>query len=372
MSPLDPWLLQSSVWRCVEHLAAGEPVPHPIAVELHLGTTCNLACPECVSRPTLDTATFEPDRALGVARELASTGVRCVVLSGGGEPLLHPSAAGVMESLHDAGVSLGLVTNGTLLHLHLQTVASCAARIRVSVDAATAATYDRFRPQRGGGSSFQRVLRNLERIAPLAHDRLTYSFVLLTRQAGVGAPVDSNAADLAEAARLAKSQGCAAYEVGIGLDARLQPAPSHALVSSLQSDELHAALQSADNDFRVLVDPMGADLAAGRGLREFPARGYARCPAAQIRALVGPRGVSLCPRHQCLPRAIYGDPCVTPLREIWGGTAFQAAIARVDPRSDCTGACMSMQLNDQLLCAVDWLRTHGAAPPLTDDHDLFM
>jgi len=367
---VDCWLRQESVWAAVEDMAAGRTVPSPLAVELHLGTACNLACPECISRPTIDTAVFEPARACELAQELVELGVRSVVLSGGGEPLLHPSAGDVMLALARGGVMVSLVTNGTLLHHHMDAVARAASRVWVSVDAATKETHTKFRPARDGVGAFEKVVDNVRVLAKKREGRVTFSFLLLSRRER--AAVTSNAAEIASAARLARELGCGTFEVNVAFDRNLQLSATHREVAQVVAEQLDEVRALDGRGFKVYVNPMVDDVASGRAAEPMPSRTYPRCLAAEFRALVGPRGVFLCPRHQELAAARFGDPVTTSLKDIWGNDEHREALRCVDPRTSCDGPCMSMELNEKLVRAVALVHRGCDRPPLRPDDDLFI
>ena len=79
----------------------------------------------------LHTGLFSRDRSVELAHELAGSSVKAVILIGGGEPLMHPSIGTVIAVLHQAGIQLGLVTNGTLIGRYLlYTEGTCELAIR--------------------------------------------------------------------------------------------------------------------------------------------------------------------------------------------------------------------------------------------------
>jgi hypothetical protein len=363
---------QASVWKCVRLLAQGHPCPAPLAVELHLGTACNLACPECISRPILDSARFEPERALSLAQEIVDLGVRSVVLSGGGEPLLHPSAGAVLRILAEGGVTTSLVTNGTLLENHFDDVVLHPRRVWVSIDAATADTHALFRPCRGGPphQTFAHLIESVRRLAARRHGNVTFSFLLLGRETSQG--VVSNAGEMAAAARLAREIGCSTFEVNVAFDRSLRLAPSLRAVSDVVMREVGAVRATAQRGFHVHVSPMVEVVAGGKTEEGWASRAYDRCVAAEVRALVGPRGVYLCPRHQDLDEARYGDPVTKPLGEIWASAAHREALQHLSPALACDGPCMSMELNDKLERAVAHARAGCPDPVLREDDDLFL
>ena len=102
---------------------------------------CNLHCRFCgQSKGMLGTERKElsPEIWLNAADQLC----RCAedpdkkptIQLWGGEPLLYPEFDRLAHTLHEQGFPLEMVTNGTLLHLHCDTVAECIDQIYVSVD----------------------------------------------------------------------------------------------------------------------------------------------------------------------------------------------------------------------------------------------
>ncbi len=53
---------------------------------------------------------------------------------GAGEPLMSPCFDEIASTLHERGYRVGIVTNGTLLDRHAETVPYCLDKIYVSVD----------------------------------------------------------------------------------------------------------------------------------------------------------------------------------------------------------------------------------------------
>lgn len=64
--------------------------------------------------------------------EIVRAGVRGVEITGGGEPTVHPDFDRFATGLLDAGLRVGVITNGTFLHKHLEVLAR-AAFVRVSL-----------------------------------------------------------------------------------------------------------------------------------------------------------------------------------------------------------------------------------------------
>lgn len=83
-------------------------------VYLHLCDACNLRCRTCYFSPSDSPTYLSTEVAKRTVRLLAMGGTKAVVLSGG-EPLLHPDVEQVARSAKEAGMNVGIITNGTLL-----------------------------------------------------------------------------------------------------------------------------------------------------------------------------------------------------------------------------------------------------------------
>jgi len=371
MNDLDPWLTQASVWTCVRRLARGQPCPSPLSIELHLGTACNLACPECISRPILDTGRFEPRRAISLAQEIVDLGTRSVVLSGGGEPLLHPSVDEVLRTLSEGGVASALVTNGTLLSRHFDAVVKYPQRVWISVDAATARLYSLFRPSRHGAPSvpFDKMIDDIGRLASARRGNVAFSFLLLGRDTERG--IVTNATELAQAARIARDLGCKTFEVNVGIGRDMLPISSLRSVSSIVSEQLASLRTLVRQDFHIHVSPWVESVARGESLELLGKRRGERCRAAEVRALVSPRGVYLCAQQLDEEFARYGDPTQNTLREIWQSPVRQDAMDRTMQHSACD-SCLSMGLQERLSQGISYVREGAMKPIIHPDEDWFL
>lgn len=131
---------------------AGAAEPHRVAdrptfVHLFLTWSCNLRCPQCfVSAGHGQPGEMDTLRLLTLADELVELRVRTVHVEGG-EVTLRPDFLPVLERLSRLD-DLLVVTNAT--RLDAATAEDLAAaglrRVAVSLDGATAATHDQFRP----------------------------------------------------------------------------------------------------------------------------------------------------------------------------------------------------------------------------------
>ena len=143
-------------YREVEDLKTGKYV-NPVTCEIDPSNICNLDCSFCFFkryrdqvRDVLNFRTFH-----GLVIDLVAMGVRSITFTGGGEPLLNQDFNDMHAFALDNAFETGLVTNGTRLGGLKQPFRF--EFIRVSLDAATAETYQRIK----GRDSFQTVVDNV-------------------------------------------------------------------------------------------------------------------------------------------------------------------------------------------------------------------
>jgi MoaA/NifB/PqqE/SkfB family radical SAM enzyme len=336
-----------AITQAVTEAAHGRSSNAPVVVELDPTSFCDLSCPECISASLLNQSRFSPERLMELATEFIANGVRAVILIGGGEPLMHPATTMIMDVLHDAGIAIGLTTNGTQLPRHVQTIARRTAWTRVSVDAATAESYARFRPSRSGRNAFPGVIDGMRQLAACKRGTLGYSFLLMSRRDGNGTITESNFGEVLAAGELACDIGCDYVEVKPEYDMEhYLIRQDQALLRSL-ADQLRKLDELRSDRFSVLLTQTLKQVLHGLPLTQ--PKDYDRCLVAELRTLVTPRGAYICPYHRGNDQASYGDPSQTSFTELWHGSARQEVMARIKPSSHCKFHCIRDSSNRHLL-----------------------
>ncbi|HEV7759459.1 MAG TPA: radical SAM protein [Acidimicrobiales bacterium] len=161
---LEPDLLLSPAPPTVRRIP---PLPRRLQVEIT--GACNLRCRMCLVRyrPRIDKVegAFPLERFVALLDELPD--LEQVTLQGLGEPLLHPDLVAMVEAAKHRRIEVGFNTNGTLLTASRAEalVASGVDWMHVSIDGATAATFEHIRD----GARFDRVVRNLRRLLDTRH-----------------------------------------------------------------------------------------------------------------------------------------------------------------------------------------------------------
>ena len=135
--------------------------PLPDALQVEITSACNLRCTMCLVRyrPPVNklAGAMTPELFGRLVDDLPA--LRRLTLQGLGEPLLSPYLLDQVRLARSRGIEVGFNSNATLLTRRRadELVAAGLSWLHVSLDGATAATYEGIRD----GASFDVVLRNL-------------------------------------------------------------------------------------------------------------------------------------------------------------------------------------------------------------------
>jgi SynChlorMet cassette radical SAM/SPASM protein ScmF len=154
--------------RLVQFLQGNGMPSFPLSqLYFYLTEGCNLACRHCWLAPKLDPAaahypTLPVDLFTAILAEAKPLGLTSVKLTGG-EPLLHPQVARLLEAIRREELGLIIETNGVLLTPVLAAEIARAKRpfISVSLDGADAATHEWVRGVPGSFEAATRAVRLL-------------------------------------------------------------------------------------------------------------------------------------------------------------------------------------------------------------------
>lgn len=159
------WLTARKAWEVVRKLAV---CGRPYYVQFEVTTYCNLACYMCVRNEVI-----KHPRHLSLAdfqRLFAQIQPRHLTLSGAGEPLLNPDLVAMIAHAAQHGASTMIPTNGTLLRkaeLARGLVEAGLNTLKISLDAATARTYQAIRRQ----DCFDQILEGIRQLGQIKRQR---------------------------------------------------------------------------------------------------------------------------------------------------------------------------------------------------------
>ena len=335
----------------------------PLVVELDPTTKCNLACPDCISGSLLDQDQFETPRLEKLTWELIEGGTKAVILIGGGEPMMHPHINWLIKTLGENDVHIGITTNGLYLKKNLDVLAPFANWVRVSVDAATSETFNRIRPSKAGTSLFDNVILNMRAYASVKkrENKLGFSFMIfasgnygfkgipIVSRSGVERvdllkeSISTNVHEILQAAQLAKDIGCDYFEVKPMYDVNHFSVMQSQEIADIVEDQLDMASTLTDDKFRVIEAlKLRASLRGSSNLEPKP---YTRCAVSELRTLITPSGVYVCPYFRGVQSKNLGDARNSSVGDIWSGHKRKHVMEKLDPSIDCSMHCIRNDSN---------------------------
>jgi len=107
----------------------------PITLQIAPESRCNLQCSFCSNAKRDKHETLELDRITDLLRKLMSKGLRCIEISGGGEPSLYECINELIEYAYNHGLKIGLISNGILLKKNItQNILDKLSWLRISMN----------------------------------------------------------------------------------------------------------------------------------------------------------------------------------------------------------------------------------------------
>ena len=371
-------LQQESVIQFIRQVDWTGTSDAPLVVELDPTSMCNLACPDCISGELLNQEEISTDRLLRLVDEMIEVGVRAVILIGGGEPMMHPAIGEVISRLGQAGIQIGITTNGLFLKKHLEVTAKYASWVRVSMDAGSSETFNRIRPSKVGKSLFDVAIRNMAEFAKLKVGKLGYSYMVYNEgnYGFKGIPlvdgaldhvkhITNNAGEIAMSAQLARDIGCYYFEVKPMYEINHYSVMQSDAIVRVVDQELIKAKRLETEAFKVLeASKLWATL---HGESNLEPKSYSRCAVAQMRTLITPSGVYVCPYFRGAKHKMLGRIQDMSFKALWHGQQRLAILNKLNPSRDCPMHCIR---NDSNLAIENWVSTE--LPESVPDFDLFV
>lgn len=173
----------------VRRFAGGEPI-RPIHLRIGITGACNMRCNFCNFHSDYESDFYDrfsfkdilpTATSVGLLRDFAGNGGRAVTFCGSGECTTHPGYVEICGAAHEAGLRIGLITNGARLH-RPETAACIAAThtwVRVGLNAGTPETFAAITHHKP--ETFHRLLgtlRGLRAAAAAADFRIGLNYVI--------------------------------------------------------------------------------------------------------------------------------------------------------------------------------------------------
>lgn len=150
---------------------------YPIYMEIGLYRGCNHRCIFCA----FDFLEYKPDilnteKLKKFIRQAKALGVKAILYSGEGEPLLHPDAAKIINFTKQAGIDVAVASNGIrLTEAVAKRIIPALSWLKISLNAGTKLTYAKLHRTKAG--DFDLVLDNLKKVV-FIRDKYHYPCVI--------------------------------------------------------------------------------------------------------------------------------------------------------------------------------------------------
>jgi MoaA/NifB/PqqE/SkfB family radical SAM enzyme len=320
--------------------------PAPITVELDMTNLCNHRCPECsgwyFQNRNSDSLSF--NLATDIIRQLAKAEVRGLIFTGGGEPLCHPNIKEVVQLAYNSGLDTGFITNGSLINEEIARILlDCCTWLRVSLDAASAETFERTHGM--DGNAFKKVVDNIALLTKMKSKLKSKTTI------GVGyLTCDYAKNEMYDMATLCKK---------LGVDyLQFRPLQIHnnGKFEYHRSDikkEIFRCLKQSNTNYKVLYSKHKYDMMKEKNY----GRNYHKCYGQQFATVIAADAhVYVCCHMRGYDKYCLGDLEKNTFEEIWDSLKRKKVIENIDFH-DCVPLCRDNTFN-QILWNIKQPREH--------------
>jgi radical SAM protein with 4Fe4S-binding SPASM domain len=330
----------------LRRFVAGEEFK-PVHMRIGIMGACNMRCNFCNfhspnEEQFYDLFSFKDsiptDKAVTLMREFAANDGRAVTFCGSGECTIHPGYTEISRAAHEAGLRIGLITNGSRLGRPAvaETVAATHTWVRIGLNAGTEATFNEItRDREQTFASFVSAVGRLRETAVAPDFRIGFNFVI-TRQ---------NHREILAAARIGRESG-AHY---VRFEPEFYSALGHETIETVMPDIAESLRQAAElstDAFEVSVPKL--DRGPMDQVEEVEGD-FERCHYSRFVTAVGADGnLYPCPQVHLNSRYLIGNVLDQGYAEVLEGgprAEWEAANPR---RTDLCKSCFYRPQNELL------------------------
>jgi len=298
-------------------------MPSPVVFHIYPSNKCQFQCSFCIMKEEKKRYTGFLKEALlfKAIKDAERFDMKLIHLSGGGEPLCHPSIYNFLKETKKYNIKIALSTNG--YNLYNPELMLYVNYFRISLNAATANTHEMLTQTTGG---FHKVIKNIEVLVKFREKH-------------------SNDSDIGIAFLITPQNWKEIYQF-CWLAAKLKVDFVHIRPAYLENDaelmylmpQISSMCEQAKNDFRYKLDVF---FVTEKFDGYWTAREYDKCRATPLMAVLGADGTfRLC---QDVLQPSFGDYSLDDFEEIWWGDEHKAAIENIE-LSKCP-RCVSNNIN---------------------------
>lgn len=157
--------VSSRIYAFSQRIQGKEPSYLPKSLEIHLSNVCNNSCKFCFYRDDRlagDRLSFLPtSRIISLLDSFKDESDKSLVLSGGGEPTLHPDFAEIINKAIDVGFDVGVITNGLHYSPKIEQALLKTKWVKFSLHAGNPKAYQELMARNDGAEVFNRVQNHI-------------------------------------------------------------------------------------------------------------------------------------------------------------------------------------------------------------------
>lgn len=135
------------IYPFFDRLSSSSNLELPQTIEIHLSNVCNNSCKFCFYHDTVNEKnkiSFLPyDKILETLECFKNRKNHALVLSGGGEPTLHPKFHDIIEAAYNLGFDIGVITNGIHYNQKIEDALLKTAWVKFSLHTGSSIQYNK-------------------------------------------------------------------------------------------------------------------------------------------------------------------------------------------------------------------------------------
>ncbi len=312
---------------------------YPIEIEISPSGACNHRCVFCA----VDYIGYEPsfldkDIILRDIRQMAGRGLKSVICSGEGEPLLNKNMPDIANGIKACGVDAAMSTNGVLLTEEKSRECLAAFTwIRFSVASMEERSYDKI--QRGRPGDLERVKENLVQAVRVKRD--------LGLKTTLGVQCLLLPDNMEQLPRMAKTL----REIGVDY-LTVKPYSQHLHSENKFNINYEEMLELESKIMEYATDDFSVYFRANAMKKMHHQKSYHKCYGLDFMTHIDAKGnVWPCVAHIGAEGLCYGNINEQTFQEIWEGPARREVnekLAAMDINAVCREACRLDEINKYL------------------------
>lgn len=314
----------------------------PITVEIDPSGECNHNCLRCTFEAYHKNSMLSEELMKGLADDFSELGVKAVLWTGGGEPLMNRAMPNVFQYFAEKKIEQGIATNGALVTAnHIALFADHFEFVRFSVDAASDKMHQRVHRPINGKNDFSKIKKTIKDLCKKrvgSTRKFDVGFSFLTHP--------ENYKELYDAAKLSKDWGVNYFQIKPVVMHRKDQISTDYLEKCFHY--IHTTKDLETDSFKVIVlDYKFEDLVR----RDFT-RTYEFCWGHPFMTTVSADGyVNFCCHTRGLKEYTFGKVTEKQrFRDVWEGPDRKEAIDRMkrDGLTKCPPNCKYHMMNQIL------------------------